>query len=57
MLLAIVALFYLELEQLNIKTALLDGELEEDTYMRQPEGFIAVGKENYVCWLKKSLMA
>ena len=44
-----------ELEQLDVKTAFLQGELEEDVYMQQPEGFIASGKEDYVCLLKRSL--
>ena len=54
-LLGIVALHDLELEQLDVKTAFLHGELEEDIYMQQPEGFVALGKEDYVCQLKKSL--
>ena len=55
MLLALVALQDLELEQLDVKTAFLHGELEEQIYMQQPEGFIVPGKEDYVCRLKKSL--
>ncbi|KAG8484888.1 hypothetical protein CXB51_021392 [Gossypium anomalum] len=54
-LLGIVAMHDLELEQLDIKTAFLHGELEEDIYMQQPEGFIVSKKENYVCLLRKSL--
>ena len=54
-LLALVALHDLELEQLDVKTAFLHGELEEQIYMQQPEGFIVHGKEDYVCRLKKSL--
>jgi hypothetical protein len=44
-----------ELKQLDVKTALLHGELEEDIYMEQPKGFIILGKENLVCKLQKSL--
>ncbi|KAG8497142.1 hypothetical protein CXB51_008390 [Gossypium anomalum] len=54
-LLGIVAMYDLELEQLDVKTAFLHGELEEDIYMQQPEGFIVLEKEDYVCLLKKSL--
>nr|ABA97637.1 retrotransposon protein, putative, Ty1-copia subclass [Oryza sativa Japonica Group] len=52
---SIVAMHDLELEQLDVKTAFLHGELEEEIYMDQPEGFIVPGKEDYVCKLKRSL--
>ncbi|KAG9442249.1 hypothetical protein H6P81_018103 [Aristolochia fimbriata] len=54
-LLAFVAMHDLELEQLNVKTDFLHGELEEQIYMRQPEGFVVEGKEDHVCLLTKSL--
>ena len=54
-LLSIVAIHDYELEQLDVKTAFLHGELEEDIYMDQPEGFVVLEKENLVCRLKKSL--
>ena len=54
-LLSIVAMRDFELEQLDVKTAFLHGELEEDIYMDQPEGFVVPEKENLICRLKKSL--
>jgi len=54
-LLALLAQFDLELAQLSVKTAFLCGDLEEEIYMSQPHGFEVVGKENWVCKLKKSL--
>ena len=38
-----------------MKTAFLCGNLEEEIYMQQPEGFEVKGKENLMCKLKKSL--
>jgi hypothetical protein len=54
-LLALVALFDLELEQMDVKTMFLHGELEEKIFILQPEGFVVEGKENHVCLLNKSL--
>jgi hypothetical protein len=45
----------LELEQMDVKIAFLHGDLEEEIYMVQLEGFEAKGKEHKVCRLKKSL--
>ena len=38
-----------------MKTAFLHGDLHEEIYMEQPEGFEEKGKEKLVCKLKKSL--
>jgi Reverse transcriptase (RNA-dependent DNA polymerase) len=40
--------------QLDIKTAFLNGELEEVVYMRQPHGY-AIGPSNLVCRLHKAI--
>ncbi|GJR54722.1 retrovirus-related pol polyprotein from transposon TNT 1-94 [Tanacetum coccineum] len=52
--LSIVAVEDLHLEQLDVKTSFLHGDLDEDIYMTQPESFqSARKKENLVCKLKK----
>ena len=48
-LLAFFALLDLQLEQLDVKTALLYRQLEEEIYIEQPEGFVVPGKEHFVC--------
>ena len=53
--LSLVARLNLEVEQLDVKTAFLHGDLEEEIYMEQPKGFKVKGKENLVCKLRKSL--
>uniref|UniRef100_A0A2N9FFZ3 Reverse transcriptase Ty1/copia-type domain-containing protein n=1 Tax=Fagus sylvatica TaxID=28930 RepID=A0A2N9FFZ3_FAGSY len=40
---------------MDMKTAFLNGSLEEEVYMDQPEGFSIEGKEHLACKLKKSI--
>ncbi|KAA3471140.1 Retrovirus-related Pol polyprotein from transposon TNT 1-94 [Gossypium australe] len=47
-LLALVASNNLELEQLDVKTEFLHGNLDDDIYMQQLEGFRIEGKEDHV---------
>jgi len=47
--LSLAASLELEIEQLDVKMTFSYGDLEEEIYMEQPEGFKAVGKENLVC--------
>ena len=43
------------IHQMDVKTTFLNGELEEEIYMDQPDGFVAKGQEGKVCNLLKSL--
>ncbi|KAL6329550.1 hypothetical protein AAG906_022101 [Vitis piasezkii] len=51
---ALVAHFDLELHQMDVN-AFLNGNLDEDIYMEQLEGFAKKGNEHLVCKLKKSI--
>ena len=53
--LALIVHFDLELQQMDVKTAFLNGELEKEVYMKQPEGFLSSNGEQLVCKLKKSI--
>jgi hypothetical protein len=37
------------IHQMDIKIAFLNGELEEEIYMTQPNGFVVKGQEDMVC--------
>ncbi|KAI5350153.1 hypothetical protein L3X38_003044 [Prunus dulcis] len=52
---ALVAHFDLHLNQMDVKTAFLNGNILEEIYMKQPDGFILKGGENLVCKLQKSI--
>ena len=54
-LLAVAASLDYEIWQMDVKTAFLNGNLNEDIYMQQPEGFKAKGKEHMVCKLQRSI--
>lgn len=53
-LLGVVAMVDYELEQMNVKTAFLQRELEGVIYMEKHEGFVVSRKEDHVCYLNKS---
>ncbi|KAH9801407.1 hypothetical protein KPL71_001014 [Citrus sinensis] len=54
-LLSIAAMLDYEIWQMDVKTAFLNGHLEENIYMQQPDGFIQKGQEHMVCKLQKSI--
>ena len=55
LLIALAVVYDLQIHQMDVKTAFLNREMEEEIYMEQPEGFIVPGQENKVCRLVKSL--
>jgi hypothetical protein len=52
---ALVAHYNLELHQMDMKTAFLNGDVDEIVYVAQPKGFVMEGKEKLGCHLKKSI--
>jgi hypothetical protein len=52
---AIAAVKDLELEHVDVDTAFLHGDLDEEIYMRQPPGYISKDAPAKVCLLKRSL--
>ena len=54
-LLALATACDLEIHQMDVRTVFLNGDLDVDIYMTQPEGFVVPGAETKVCKLNKSL--
>nr|GFB36992.1 retrovirus-related Pol polyprotein from transposon TNT 1-94 [Tanacetum cinerariifolium] len=54
-LIAITAYYDYEIWQMDVKTAFLNGRLDEDIYMKQPEGYVDPKYPNRVCKLQRSI--
>ena len=58
MLIALASIYKLEIHQMDVKTAFLKGELDEEIYMQQLEGFFVQSQEcvnslsHYIDWNK-----
>nr|GEU83499.1 zinc finger, CCHC-type [Tanacetum cinerariifolium] len=55
LLLALAAIHNLVIHQMDVKIAFLNGDLDEEVYMKKPEGFVMPGNKHKVCKLVKSL--
>jgi len=51
----LVAHFDFELHQMDVKMTFLNDHIEEEVYMKQPEGFSSTKGEHLVCKLNKSI--
>ena len=54
-LISIAAYYDYKIWQMDVKTAFLNGNLEEEIYMMQPEGFIAKNQKHMLCKLRRSI--
>ena len=52
---ALAVKYDLNVDYLDVETAFLNGNLNEEIYIKQPEGFIVKGQEEKVCLLKKAM--
>ncbi len=43
------------MKHLNVKITFLNGDIQEQVYMIQPQGFVDFGHENKVCLLMKAI--
>ena len=46
---ALAAMEDMELDSMDVSSAFLNGDLDEEIYMKQPEGFAPPGQEHLVC--------
>ena len=55
LLIAVATIYDLKIHQMDVKIAFWIGDLDEEIYMDQPEGFVESSQESKVCKLTKSL--
>ena len=52
---SLAAQYDMEIHQMDVETAFLNGWLDKEIYMKQPEDFASLGQQNLVCKLKRFL--
>ena len=55
LLVALATIYHLEIHQMDIKIAFVGGELDQEVYMKQPEGFLLERQEHKLCKPIRSL--
>ena len=55
LLVALAVEWKVEIHQMDVKTAFLNGDLDEDIYMKQREGFVDQNHPTWVCKLSKAI--
>ena len=52
---ALASMMKWSLHQMDVKTTFLNGVIEEEVYIKQPQGFEVEDRQTHVCKLKKAL--
>ena len=52
---SLVSIFCWKLYQMDVKTAFLNGNIDQEVFIEQPEGFVLHSRETQVCRLRKAL--
>jgi hypothetical protein len=55
MILAYACFKRIKVYHMDVKSIFINGELEEEVYIEQPERFLLPEREDYICILKKAL--
>ena len=48
MIISLIAVFGWKLHQMDVKAAFLNGKIEEEVYIEEPQGFVTHGKKTHV---------
>ena len=53
---SLASIFGWKLHQMDVKTAFLNGKIDQEVFVEQPEGFVLHSRDSHVCRLKKGLV-
>ena len=52
---SLATVFAWKLHQMDVKTTFINGKIDEEVYIEQPEGFVTHGDKSHVCKQRKAL--